>query len=286
MRTIKKLICKYCNEEFVPRTFHEIIPLYPYPGKYQVLRYDSYFKREKPFEVIIQQWVTYCPSCRSIIKFAKQIGKLVKNYRDQNPDNVELKYVPEDFEKPCSIYPEYLEDIITELQKRIEIYFNEININSWLYLYSREDQQGDHFKFLVRFIAKIESYHESQFGIQKDKDMPIKVKELKLPKDLEEDLINLNTVRNNIVHHGYELTENDHKMILENYSNFIKYLLNRFIKPEITKIITESGYDFLDLKDVNQEVIFYLKKIFYEKYSFNMNLFNTMIRPLNSMFME
>jgi len=289
MRTVKKIKCLSCNAEFVPRTFHEEEILYPNPRRNEILRYKDYFRDNKPFEVIVESWVTYCPSCRNIIKCVKEIAKLEKKYMS-NSNKVELLYITKEFDKPCSVYSEYLDDISNELQMQINLYFKEINLNSWFDLYIRNEAQGgfvkDHFKFLVRFIAKVESYHESQFGIEKNKDMPIKINELKLPEELKENLNNLNNIRNDVVHHEYELKENDIEKIHDSYLNFVLYLMEKHITPQINEIRSETGYNFLELNDIKKEVNIYLKKVFYDKFRFDSKLFNKILISLDELFIK
>lgn len=289
MRTVKKIKCLSCNAEFIPRTFLEEEIFYPARKGYTILRYKEYFGTNKPFEVIVKSWVTYCPSCRNIMKFAKEIAKSEKKYM-ANSNKVELYYIMKEFDKPCSVYSEYLDDISNELQIKINLYFKEINLNSWFDLYVRNEDQGgfvkDHFKFLVRFIAKVESYHKSQFGIEKNKDMPIKINELKLPEELKENLINLNNIRNDVVHHEYELKENDSEKIHDSYLNFIQYLMEKHITPQINEIRSETGYNFIELNDIKNEVNIYLKKIFYEKFRFDSKLFNKILISLDEMYIK
>ena len=72
MRKIEKIKCQSCNSEFVPRAFHEEGILFMNRRNNNVLRYNEYFKENKPSEVVSKSWVTYCPTCNNVKKFVKE----------------------------------------------------------------------------------------------------------------------------------------------------------------------------------------------------------------------
>jgi hypothetical protein len=62
-------------------------------------------------------------------------------------------------------------------------------------------------KFVDEFWGRLEEYHKI-VGIPRE-SMPEKIKDLCLPKFIEEKLINLNKIRNKKAHQRYELSEQD-----------------------------------------------------------------------------
>lgn len=289
MKEIKKIKCQSCNSEFIPRTFHEEGIFFMNPRINKVVRYHDYFKENKPSEVVSKSWVTYCPSCHNVIKFVKEIAKLEKEYHP-NSNQVDSKYKTQEFYKPCMVYYDYLEEISAEIIKQVEVKLEEININSWFDLYIKDEKTGrfseDDFKFMIRFIAKIDSYNESQFVKDKDKTMHGKIKELGLPADLEKNLIELNSTRNDIVHKGYELTEQDRIRIHENFLAFVFYLIVKNVRPLIANIQTNWDYSFLESEDIHKEMIVYLKKYFWEVFRHDPRLANNGFKMMNTIFKD
>jgi len=115
-----------------------------------------------------------------------------------------------------------IEDIVI---KELQI----IDIDSWLKMFEYLDLEKkkvvDEFRLLIRLIGNIGLYHERVF--EKDDKLPIpkKIKELKFPIELEKDLILLNKARNDAVHDGKEIYEDDRLLMYDVFFRVLQFLL-------------------------------------------------------------
>ena len=115
IRKVEKLRCVSCNQEFVPRTFHEEVLLYPIPRRSDIVDYKHHFKDDKPKEVINQMWITYCTNCGYVLRFKKTLAQLKKTIHSP-ADN---RYEEVEFHKPISEYTDYLNDLLDLIESKI-----------------------------------------------------------------------------------------------------------------------------------------------------------------------
>jgi hypothetical protein len=232
MKSKEKLKCPVCNLKFIPRTFYPEEAIFSAPDGKKLSGFDGYISSSgvKPPEVVLGSWVTYCPHCNYILKFAKELVKKEKiQITNVASKDVKEKYNSYYFGFPFEDYSQYLKKITSEISNKIEVSLSGLDISVWESMYEIEDT----FKLLVRFIANLENFCDARLNTSNNKDMPAKIKEMKFTTIVEEKLLDLNKIRNETVRGDYELSPGDEKNINAAIVNFILYL----IKEQIDSLI-------------------------------------------------
>lgn len=257
MRSKEKLKCPVCNLKFIPRTFYPEEAIFSAPDGKRLSGFDGYISSRgaKPPEVVLGFWVTYCPHCNYILKFAKELVKKekIQNSNVANKD-VKEKYNSYYFGFPFEDYSQYLSKITTEITNKIESSLSGLNISVWESMYEIEDK----FKLLVRFIANLENFCDARLDANNNQDMPTKIKELMLSTDVEKSLLELNDIRNKTVRGDYELSLEDEQKINASIVNFILYLIKMQIEPQLNGKKLKNKYYYVDLRDFNSEIKHFL----------------------------
>lgn len=241
---------------------------------------SNFFKNLKirPLTEIRNYWVTNCPNCSYILRFIRSAG--VKEIVDEptgkggsgefNEYNRIYKYNYYEHEKPYMDYNDYFEEITGEIKNKIVNAFNIIKIEDWRELCSnRRSKTLDGFKFMIRFISYLEKYCNSQIENTSDKevDMPIKIKKLNFPEDLENSLIEINKIRNKAVHGTYELSPDDDIKIDDTFAQLLLNLIIKQIKPlNLKSIQIKEEYDFINPESVYMEIQSFLNKFLLENF--------------------
>jgi hypothetical protein len=221
-------------------------------------------KTVKPQEVILSSWVTYCPSCNYILRFVKEIVRKEKIIaQNTSSQDMSEKYNSYYYGFPYGDYSQHLKEITNNVKVKIEEELEELNFSAWENLYSIEDN----FKFLVRFFANLEHYCDSKLGMVNDKNMANKIKRLKLPKDIEITLMQLNNIKDGIVKGDYELSSDDEENIDKILVNFVLYLIKKHIKPIIDKKQLEEGFKFITDEDFEIEIKSFLGNYLYSNFN-------------------
>ncbi|TFG25566.1 MAG: hypothetical protein EU529_00715 [Promethearchaeota archaeon] len=87
-------------------------------------------------------------------------------------------------EIPSITYPEMKKVILGIIKDILEA----SNFIGWVKVLNTKDK----FKFIARFFSNLECYHGIKCGVDKDKEMPVKIRELDFPLELEKALIKYN----------------------------------------------------------------------------------------------
>ena len=258
--------CPACQMKFIPRTFYPDEAIFSTHGGKKLSGFNGYIssKTVKPQEVILSSWVTYCPSCNYILRFVKEIVRKEKIIpQNTTSQDISEKYNSYYYGFPYGDYSQHLKAITNKIKSKIEVELEELNFSAWENLYSIDDN----FKFLVRFFANLENYCDSKLGMINDKNMVSKIKRLKLPKDIEITLMQLNNIKDGIVKGDYELSGDDEENINKILVNFVLYLIKKHIQPIIDKKQLEKGFKFITDKDFELEIKSFLGKYLYSNFN-------------------
>ena len=139
-----------------------------------------------------------------------------------------------------------------------------IDIDSWLKMFDYLDLENtkveDEFRLLIRLIGNIGLYHERVF--EKDNTLPItnKIKELKFPIELEKDLILLNKARNNAVHDGREIQEDDQLLMYDVFFRVLEFLLEYHVKEKVNALISNDRDKRIAYKETREVLANYIAK--------------------------
>ena len=258
--------CPVCGIKFIPRTFYPEESIFStHDGKKLSLGFNGYIssKTVKPPEVILSTWITYCPGCNYILRFVKEIVRKEKIIsKNKESKEVREKYNSYYFGFPYGDYSQHLKEITGKVKSKIDTELKNLNFEVWENLYAIDDN----FKFLVRFFANLENYF-SQSGMGNDKNMSNKIKRLKLPKDIEISLIQLNNIKDGIVKGDYELSGDDEENIENILVDFVLFLIKKHIKPLISKKQLEEGYEFIKFEDFEFQIKNYLGNYLYSNFN-------------------
>jgi len=270
--------------KFIPRTFYPEESIFSTHDGKKLSGFNGYISSRtvKPPEVILSTWITYCPSCNYILKFVKEIVRKEKIIsKNKESKEVREKYNSYYFGFPYGDYSQHLKEITGKVKNKIETELKNLNFEVWQNLYAIDDN----FKFLVRFFANLENYL-SQSGMVNDKNMSNKIKRLKLPKDIEISLIQLNNIKDGIVKGDYELSGDDEENIDNILVDFVLFLIKKHVKPLISKKQLEEGYEFIKFEDFEFQIKNYLGNYLYSNFN-NDPSSNKQIRLfLNDLFKE
>ncbi len=265
--TEKRLMkCPVCDNKFIPRTFYPEDSIFSSSdGKKLASGFNGYINvGGKPPEMILGSWVTYCPKCNYIMKFVKEIVRKEK-IQTHGIKGTELteKLNPYYFGFEFGDYSQYLKEIISKVEKEIEVKMKDINIETWENLYTL----NDNFKFLVRFFNNLKDYCDKTLKINNNTDMPNKIKKLQLPKDVELSLLQLNNIKDAIIKGEYDLSSEEEDMINHILVKFVFYLVESHIKPLINEEQLKDGFEFISMKDLEEEIRIYLATYLYSTFN-------------------
>lgn len=256
--------CPVCKIEFIPRTFYPDEAIFSTHDGKKLSGFNGYVSSRavKPQEVILSSWVTYCPSCNYILRFVKEVVRKEKIIAQHaTSKDVNEKYSSYYYGFPYGDYSQHLKEIVNKVKSKIEEELQDFSV--WESLYTIDDN----FKFLVRFFATLENYCNSKLGMGNDKNMTNKIKRLKLPKEIEIPMIQLNNIKDGIVKGDYELSGDDEENIEKILVNFVLHLIKKHIQPLIDKKQLEKGYQFIKFEDFEQQIKFFLGNYLYSNFN-------------------
>lgn len=261
----EKLKCPVCSTKFIPRTFYPEEAIFSISNEKKLSGFNGYISSSgvKPAEVILSSWITYCPNCNYVMKFAKEIVKKEKiQSKSALAKDIKEKYNNYYFGFPFEDYSQYLANVAGKVKKSIEASLKDLNLTAFENVYEIKDT----FKLLVRFYANLENYCNSQFPKDRDKELVEKIKLLNLSVDLEEILVELDGIRNKTIHSDYELSELDKDKVFRAVIGFILNLIERHIKPLIDGKKLKNKYQFVDVRDLNSEIKLFLNGYFNSRF--------------------
>ncbi|MFX1390622.1 MAG: hypothetical protein ACFE9Z_11200 [Promethearchaeota archaeon] len=275
----EKVKCPVCGSKFIPESFHyEKTSLDPIASKGEIIEFenDKHQIKLEPYTSIRGSYVTYCPECRYLIKFAAETGKkeiledpsLIKKFGAIKEFGKIYKYQFEPNEKPYMDFSDYFVEKVDEIKRNIKNALDEVNFSQWGNSYNKwkENKSIDAFKFLIHFYSTLLDYLDSQVEDQNNKSVVQKIEELNLPNNLEILVKNVDKLRNKITHETYELTEEEEKLIESTFTQFIQFLIIKQLSPlNLDKIKIKADYNFIDINKINYKVqeflYFYLGKV-------------------------
>lgn len=254
----EKLNCPLCNSKFIPRTFYPEEATFSSEGKL-LSGFNGYISSSgvKPTEVILSSWITYCPNCNYVMRFAKEVVKKEKiQANNLGNKDIKEKYNNYYFGFPFEDYSQHLSGITEKVKASIKKSLKGIDLNIWETMYEIEDE----FKLLVRFYANLEKYCDAQLPNETDKDLSTKIKLLKLLPNLENLLLDLNEKRSQTIQGNYELSSSDKIQVNAAVVNFTLNLIEKHIKPVVDGKKLKTKYNYIDIKDLSSEIKIFLNR--------------------------
>ncbi|MFX0144024.1 MAG: hypothetical protein ACFE9C_08100 [Candidatus Hodarchaeota archaeon] len=268
----EKVKCPVCGLKFIPESFHfEKVNFDHKESKGNVIEFPNgkHQLELKPFTSIRSSYVTYCPECKYLIKFAAEIGRkelvedpsLIKKLGGIKEFGKIYKYQYDPIEKPYMDYSDYFIEKTDNIKKSIKEALDEINLAKWATSYNqwKENKSIDSFKFLIHFFSNLIDYLDSQVDDTDNKTVIQKIEELNLSDNLEVLIKKVRDLRNKITHDVYELSEEEEELVENAFVQFMHYLIIKQLAPlNLNKIKIEKEYDFIDQTKLNYEIIRFL----------------------------
>ncbi len=264
----EKITCPICSFKFIPESFHFEKTHFDTPeaeGELTSILNETHQVVIKPFTTIRGSWITYCPDCGYIIKFAAEIGK--KEVDEEHHRVIkrgafkefgkEYKYNYYIHEKPYMDKSDYFIEKVDNIKKKIKDVLDEINFEHWGTPYKewKNAKTEDSFKFVIHFFSNLEDYINSNVEDFKSKEMPEKIKALNLHRELEDLIHAIRGLKDKIAHDVYELKEEEEELVDKAFIEFIYHLIKKQLKPlNLDEIYIEPEYNFIDINDINYEI--------------------------------
>ncbi|MFX1418699.1 MAG: hypothetical protein ACFE9N_07250 [Promethearchaeota archaeon] len=264
----EKMKCPVCDFNFIPESFQfEKISFDQLTTKGELIEFlnGKHQLELKPFTSVKGSFVTYCPQCGYLMKFAAEIGRkelledpsLIKKLGAIKEFGKVYKYQFDSTGKPYMDYSDYFIEKVDNIKKHIKDALYEVNFEHWVTYYKKwkQDKTIDSFKFLIHFYSTLVDYLDSQIEDHNNKTIAQKIEELNLPKNLELLTKSVKDLRNKIAHDAYELDEKEEALIESTFTQFMRYLIVKQLTPlNLNKITIEREYDFIDLNKIKYEI--------------------------------
>ena len=268
----EKVKCPVCGFKFIPESFHfEKTSYDQVESKGELIEFPNgkHQLELKPFTSIRGSFVTYCPQCKYLIKFAAEIGRkevvedpsLIKKLGAIKEFGNVYKYNYDPSEKPYMDYSDYFLEKADNIKKSIKNALDEVNLVQWGTSYNqwKENKSIDSFKFLIHFFSTLIDYLDSQVDDSDNKTVIQKIEEINLSKNLEILIKKVRELRNKISHRVYELSEEEEELVENSFTQFMKYLILKQLTPlNLNKINIEQDYNFIDINKINYEILRFL----------------------------
>ncbi|MFX1574232.1 MAG: hypothetical protein ACFFB0_15930 [Promethearchaeota archaeon] len=273
----KKIKCPLCSVEFIPRFFHleklnfEVTAPVHIVNRFKFKSSNGGFQ---PPNIVSRSWVTTCPECKYIIKFAAEMGK--KEFIDQDSRSLlhfkefkengkHYEYKFHNLDKPYKEAHYYNKDLINQLKKRIVKALDELVLSDWGFLYKmwKTDSEMDSFKFLIRFLSHIEKYIASMKITVGLDSMVTKIGALYIPYEIKENIISLLKIREKAVDQYYELTKKDEYLLQKTYIDLtMELIFQQMASLHLNKanieedpLALDKEFYYLELKEMLQDYI-------------------------------
>ncbi|MFX1364945.1 MAG: hypothetical protein ACFFCE_16045 [Promethearchaeota archaeon] len=264
----EKVKCPVCGCQFIPESFQfEKTHFDHIESKGELIEFPNgkHQLELKPFTSFRSSYVTYCPECRYLIKFAAEIGKkqiledpsLIKKLGGFKEFGKTHKYQFDMNNKPYMDYSDYFIEKVDKIKISIKNALDEVNFDHWGSSYNKwkEDKSIDSFKFLIRFYTTLIDYLDSQVEDYNNKTVIQKIEALNLPKNLDILAKNVDELRNKIAHEVYELNEEEEQLVESTFIQFMRYLVKKQLNPlNLDKIKIEPEHDFIDINEIKYDI--------------------------------
>ncbi|MFW9783462.1 MAG: hypothetical protein ACFFFB_14360, partial [Candidatus Heimdallarchaeota archaeon] len=163
-----KIMCPMCGKKYVPKFFHREkmnyeleAPIY----RFKIPKFKKSNNHVRPINIIRRSWVTYCPKCKYIIKFAAEVGKKELladfssffHFREFKENGNIYEYSFHNYEQPYNDALFYNKKLLKFLKNSIYNALEDIKLAHWGKLYKmwKKEKSIDSFKFLIRFYSYV-----------------------------------------------------------------------------------------------------------------------------------
>ena len=157
-------------------------------------------------------------------------------------------------ELPSITYPEMRKVILGIIRDILEA----LNFIGWVKVLNTKHK----FKFIARFFSNLEYYHGIKCGEDRNKEMPVKIRELHFPLALEKALLKYNRIRNKCIHQEYELNQEEKEGIVELYFQYLIAFFEKEITPIVDSMQRIQRISLREYLNLIAEIKFYIHSYF------------------------
>lgn len=294
-----------CNLKFVPNFFHleKIKYELDFPSNGTKLHLSKHTNSDlKPSNVIRRSWITSCPKCSYIIRFAAEIGKkeLAQPTKYSIEENLRRMFHKNEFkeqdqtyiynfytlEKPFKDIVYYSKELEEITQNKIKNSLDDLNLPVWGDLYKswKKEEQIDSFKFLIRFFSNFEKFTDKFIEEPNEQDIIHKIHALSLPESIQNLLLKAYAIKSITVNDNYDLTEDDEMLIQGAFIQLVLELILQKLKPlKLNDIKSQGNYNGVDKDFYYSELKKFVHKYFKDLLgilNFDEDFFNPLLKSL------
>ena len=259
-KSANKLKCPVCGSKFIPTYYH--LEKNNYKSQISIFNLritnrDKNNGKYVPNELIRKSWITSCPKCHYVLRFAAEISKKrilngdssIFHLKEFKENQRWFKYEVESLEKPFDDIITYNEKYLTNVKNEITDALSELKLHRWGILYKKwvSDFSMDSFKFLIRFCSSFDKYCEELNEWVNTQGMKYKVEALELSEDLKETMIKVEQLRLASMNNNYELSSKDEGFIRKAFLKLMFELVYKKLNPlnlgEISSLEFNDEYD-------------------------------------------
>ncbi|MFX1313722.1 MAG: hypothetical protein ACFFHD_14120 [Promethearchaeota archaeon] len=298
----EKIKCPLCSVEFIPRFFHLEKLKFEVTAPVHIInrfKFKSANGGFQPSNIVSRSWVTTCPKCKYIIRFAAEMGKKefldqdsrsILNFREFKENGKHYEYKFYNLDKPYKEAHYYYKDLIGQLKQKIAKALNDSVLADWGFLYKlwKVDSEIDSFKFLIRFLSHIEKYIASLKINANIDNIVTKIGALYIPYEIKEDIITLIRIREKAVSQYYDLCKKDEMLLQKTYLGLtMELVFQELVSLHLNKVkikedpsALDKEFYYLELKELLENYVNNTLHINEETPHFVITLLNRLKIPL------
>jgi len=262
-KSASKIKCPVCNHKFIPAYYHLEKIDYVIENNhhsFKIMKQKSSKGYLKPKYVVRKSWITTCPKCFYILRFAAELGK--KRFLNGDSSRFHLKEFKENdkwFKYEFESIKQPINELATLNKKYLDIVqikildaLEGLNLFKWGKLYKKwvSDFSIDSFKFLIRFCYNFDNYYNKLNELNSTQGLEDKIETLNLSDELKETMVKIEKFRSDSLNNNYELSKRDEDIIRKAFLKLMFELIyNRLKDLELDQLGLIKVYDEYD-KDI------------------------------------
>jgi len=272
-KSASKIKCPVCNHKFIPAYYHlEKIDyvLENNHHNFKIMKHKTSNGDLKPKNLVRKSWITSCPKCFYILRFAAELGKKrflngdssrfhLKEFKENDKwFNYEFESIKQPVNELATLNKKYLEIV----QIKILDALDGLNLFKWGKLYKKwiSDLSIDSFKFLIRFCYKFDNYCNELNEWASTQGIEYKIETLNFSDDLKEIMVKIEKLRLDTMNNNHELNKKDEDVLRKAFLKLMFELVYDRLKDlELDQLYLVEFYDDYDREILIKNVEKYIE---------------------------
>lgn len=273
-KSASRIKCPVCNHKFIPAYYHlEKIDyvLENNHHNFKIMKHKTSNGDLKPKNVVRKSWITNCPKCFYVLRFAAELGKKrflngdssIFHLKEFKENNKWFKYEYESIKQPVDELATHNKKYLKIIENNIVEALEGLNLFKWGILYKKwmNDFSIDSFKFLIRFCHNFDNYCEELYEWASTQGIEYKIETLNLSDELKETMVKIEKLRLDSMNKNYELNKKDEEVIRKAFLKLMFELIyNRLKDLELDQLCLLEFYDDYDKEILTSKVKRYIEK--------------------------